>query len=59
MADVLGWCFCLGFVGYGEFGVFKLTDRRGRIPVSWLISLCFILTGSYCVHKSITMCIYK
>ena len=31
MAEVLDWCFYLGVVGYGEFGIFKLSDRRGRV----------------------------
>ena len=59
MAGVLDWCFYLGFVGYGEFGVFKLIDRRGRVPVSGLICLRFVLTGNYCVPKSTAVCIYK
>lgn len=59
MADVLDCFFYLSSVGYGEFGIFKLTDRMGRVHLSGLICLCFILIGNYCVHKSITMCIYK
>ena len=43
--------FYLGFVGYGEFGIFQLLDRRGRVHVSGLICLCSILTGNYCLPK--------
>ena len=46
MGDVLDWCFYLGLVGYGEFGIFKLRDRRGRVHVSGLMCLCFLLTGN-------------
>ena len=59
MVDVLDWCFYGGFVGYGKFGIFQLLDRRGRVHVSGLICLCFILTGNYCVPKSVTVCIQK
>lgn len=30
MAGVLGWWFYLGWGRVGDFGIFKLRDRRGR-----------------------------
>jgi len=59
MANVSDWCFYWGFVGYGEFGIFTLTGRRGSVHVSGLICLDFVLTGSYCVLRSLTLCIYE
>lgn len=50
MADGSDWC--LGLVGCGEFGIFAVIEKRGRVHVSGLL---FILRGSYYLHQNITV----
>lgn len=50
MAHGSDWC--LGLVRYGEFGIFAVIEKKGRVHVSGLL---FILTGSYYVHQSISV----